>query len=346
MAKCHGKVGLMEKRKPEEYAFPCSLVRAGEKKILGQADLEKLVDCKTVNQAMSILGDFGYGDGRELSNPRAFDEVLGSGLEEAFKMVFSAAPDREELELFIYPGDYHNIKALLKAEALDIDGADYLTGTGKFDKETMERMIREREFVFMETAMKQGVNEALDVFAKGNDPQEIDIILDRACYRHMLSKAEETENEFLIGYVKLLIDILNVNSFVRLRKIGKPDTFFKKVFLAGGNIEEKVFLASWEDSVQKLTEKMAPFGFKEAFGTGAAEASMQGGNFTSLERITDNMRMKYIKNAKYISFGIEPLAAYLVAKEAEVKNLRMILTGIVTETPRNITLERLRVPYV
>lgn len=336
----------MEKRKPEEYAFPCSLVRAGEKKILGQADLEKLVDCKTVNQAMAILADFGYGDGRELPNPREFEKVLNKGLAEAYQMIFSAAPDREELEFFIYPGDYHNIKALLKAEALNIEGEPYLTENGRFASETMVRMVRERDFVFMTTCMKNGINEALDVFAKSNDPQEIDIILDRACYRDMLEKACEVGSEFLIGYVKLLIDILNVTSFVRLRKIGKPQGFFQKVFLKGGNMEEKLFEASWEDTFQKLSEKMGPFGFKDAFGIGAAEAAAPGGTFTALEKITDNMLMKYIKDAKYISFGIEPLAAYLVAKDMENKNLRMILAGIVTETPKNITLERLRVPYV
>lgn len=58
--------------------------------------------------------------------------------------------------------------------------------------------------------MKDAVNQAVELFGKGRDPQEIDIILDKACYSQMLKEAEKTENQFLIGYVKLLIDILNV----------------------------------------------------------------------------------------------------------------------------------------
>ncbi len=335
----------MEKRKPEEYAFSCSVVKANENKILSKMDYEKLMDCKTVNQAMSILSDFGYGDGRVLDNPRDFEKVLKKGLAEAYKLVFSVLPDRKELELFLYPQDYHNVKALIKAEMLKFDPAPYLVDTGKFEADVMTQMIREREFIQLSSEMKHAINDALEMFSKSENPQEIDIILDRACYKDMLIKAEETQNDFIIGYVKLLIDILNINSFVRLRRIGKPWSFYEKVFLHGGNVSEKMLSGSWEENNQQLVEKMASFGFKEAFATGAAKVESTG-KYTDLERITDDMRMKYVRRAKFVSFGIEPILAYLIAKETETKNLRMILTGIFSELPREITSERLRAPYV
>ncbi len=46
--------------------------------------------------------------------------------------------------------------------------------------------------MFMSSVMKEAVNRAAEVFGKGRDPQEIDIILDKACYSQMLAAAEKT----------------------------------------------------------------------------------------------------------------------------------------------------------
>lgn len=57
------------------------------------------------------------------------------------------------------------------------------------------------------------------------------------------------------------------------------------------------------------------------------EKVRETGMYSLLEKLCDNKRIEYIKDAKYISFGIEPAAAYLIAKDSEIKNLRMIFTG-------------------
>lgn len=50
--------------------------------------------------------------------------------------------------------------------------------------------------------------------------------------------------------------------------------------------------------------------------------------------------------AKYKALTIEPLVAYVYAKETEIKNIRMILTGKINQVePKNIK-ERLRDSYV
>ena len=161
----------------------------------------------------------------------------------------------------------------------------------------------------------------------------------------MLKAAEEVENEFLIGYVRLLIDILNVITFVRLRQIKKPWTFFQKVFLEGGSIAENLFIGGYEESYHQLAEKFAPYGFREIFEKGAARAKSTG-SYSLLEKLCDNKRMEYIRDAKYVSFGLEPAAAFLIAKESESKNLRMILTGKIAGTSKEVILERLRKTYV
>ena len=86
-------------------------------------------------------------------------------------------------------------------------------------------------------------------------------------------------------------------------------------------------------------------GIKELLTAGTDQITLDG-KYTKFERIADDMKLKYVKDAKYVSFGIEPLIGYLIAKEMEIKNLRIILTGKVTEVPVEKISERLRDTYV
>ena len=189
----------MTKRKEDQYAFPCAVIKSNERTVLSGSDLERVLDSDKISQAMAVLGEFGYGDGKELANPRDFEKVLRAELDRVYKLVFSIVPDKEEIELFLLPGDYHNAKVLLKSEFLGIDPTPLLVDTGLMPAEKLTQLVRERNYVFLSTEMKEALTEAAEIFSKGRDPQEIDIILDKACYKEMHRRAELTQNDFIIG---------------------------------------------------------------------------------------------------------------------------------------------------
>ena len=78
---------------------------------------------------------------------------------------------------------------------------------------------------------------------------------------------------------------------------------------------------------------------------GGAKLS-ETGDFALFEKLCEDALMEFNKKAKYESFGIVPIAGYWYAKELEIDNLRIILTGIlIGSTPEQIA-EKLREPYV
>lgn len=335
----------MMKHREDEYQFPSAVIRGNERTLLGKADLLKVVESKQFQGAMNVLAEFGYGDGKELANPRDFEGVLRAEQRRVTELVFSILPEKEELEMLLYPADYHNVKVLLKAEFLGIDPKVYLTEGGAVPSEKMSQMIKERNFMFLSLPMKYAIQEAIDLFAKGRDPQEIDIVLDKACYKDMLTQAEKTENDFLIGYVRLCIDILNLTTFVRLREMGKAWAFFQKVFLEGGTIDERVFTASYEEGYSQFADKLTPYGLRDVLAAGGAVVK-ETGKYTLLEKLCDDLRMKYLRDAKYMTAGLAPIMAFFIAKESEIKNLRMVLTGKLAGTSEETMKERLRETYV
>jgi len=197
----------------------------------------------------------------------------------------------------------------------------------------------------MPDGMKRGIEEVIDVFGRTSDPQAIDFILDRVCYEEMRKSAKESDSTFVIGYVSLLIDTINLKTFVRLRQMGKNWNFFSKVFLDGGNIAESIFIGGYEESYDKFSEKLLNRGFSQALLEGSIMLR-ESGRFTALERLCDNTIMDYAKGGKFVSFGVEPLAAYMIAKESDIRNCRIIMAGLLQGLSRDMIKERQRDTYV
>ena len=335
----------MAKHKRDDYQYPCAVIRGSELTLLGTADLHKVVEAGSVQAAMNFLHDFGYGDGKELANPRAFEAALKAEQERVADLVLSVIPERSELEFLQFTADYHNAKVILKAEALEIDPAPYFVSGGRVSGEELAIMVKERNFLFTPEKLRDAILATFEAYAKSKDPQEIDILLDKACYREMLDGAQAEGNDFVIGYVKLCLDILNVQSFVRVKQIGKPAEFLTKVFLEGGNVDLSTLMELYGEGYPQIGEKLDLYGFGEVMSRGAVEAS-GGKGYALMEKLCDNLKIKYVQGAKYITAGIEPIAAFYVAKEMELKNLRMVLTGKMVGIAEETLKERLRETYV
>ena len=93
-----------------DYIFPCVVVRSKEVELLNREEILKLLELDSVQDIMNVLAEHGYGDGKELENPREFEGILSKNLEETYETVYSTIPDEKELNFFKYPNDYHNLK--------------------------------------------------------------------------------------------------------------------------------------------------------------------------------------------------------------------------------------------
>lgn len=336
----------MAKLKKTDYLYASARVHANECNLLRRESIDKMIDARTAEEALKVLYQCDYGEsGSELSNPADFDELLKLEQRKLHEFIMSIAPDKDLFALFFYPYDYHNLKTLLKAENVDRTADDILSDTGTIPVSKLRVMVRERDFVFMTERMRTGVTEALDSYARTGDPQMIDVTLDRYCYGDMVKAADKTRNDFVRGYVSRLIDMINLKSFVRTRAIGKSWDFFSKLFVPGGNIAERIFVSNFEESLDQMADKLMPFGIGQPLAAGAEELN-QNGRFTNLEKSLDDNLMDYVRNAKYISFGIEPLIGYLVAKEADIKTARIIMAGKLSDLSSERIRERLRKTYV
>lgn len=305
----------------KEYIFPCVIIRAKETELLKKEDFLKLSEQKNISDILKAIRNNGYGDSEEVGNPREFEKILKDNMEETYELIYSVIPGENDLDFFKLPVDYHNLKAIIKAEFSGQNPEELLINSGTLEPAALMDYIRKREMNMLPLEMSEAVSEAIELFGKTGDPQEIDIRLDRACYKQMLDSAEASGSDFLFEYARNAIDLINISTFIRLRETGRPKTFFDRVFLEGGNIIHQDIETVAFEIVGRVT-------------------------LSGLEKYIDDKKMEYVKEAFYVPFGFEPIVGFIQAKETEWKNLRIILAGKLAGLPDGMIRERLRETYV
>ena len=65
-----------------------------------------------------------------------------------------------------------------------------------------------------------------------------------------------------------------------------------------------------------------------------------------IEKVLENKVVELIRKYKNINYGIEPVITYILAKEYEMKAIRLIMTGKINKIPNEVIKERLREIYV
>lgn len=330
----------------KDYVFASARVRGAEKNLLTREMAEKMADSKNAAEAVRILLDLGYGgEDAELRDGADTDDLLARELMKTYDFILEVAPDKSVFDPFFCVYEYHNLKVLLKAEFAGTEAKPALIPIGARSPEELADMVREREFLSAGEIMRSAVLEAIDVFSRTKDPQRIDFILDKACYAEMSAAAEKGGSRFIQDYVKLAIDLVNLKAFLRVREMKRPWEFFKQVLLAGGSLDEAFFEHSFEDSFDQLAEKLLSCGLSDVVAQGGA-ALAETGRFTVLEKLCDDKLTDFARDAKYISFGVEPLAAYLIAREGDIRLARIILAGLEQGLARDAIAERMRKTYV
>ena len=334
----------MIKYNSADYKYASAVIRGNHKRLLSKDKVEKMLDSKTPEEAIKVLHEINYADGAEISIEE-YDELLKLEQISAYNMVRSVVPDERYLAVYTYPNDYHNAKALLKAELLSIDAGDLLLENGSIPTEVLKDAINNRNLHKVRVDMANAIQKAIDAFATGHDPQAIDLIMDKATFADMQFAISQFENEFIKNYVAFLIDVTNLKSFVRVKQMNKSWDFFSKIYIPGGKIQEKIFINGYEEPYEQFAEKLDDYGISKILIEGLAMLK-ESGRFTDMEKTSDNMILKFVEDGKYIAFGIENVIGYLVAKEMGIKNARIILAGKLAGISDDMIRERMRDTYV
>lgn len=313
--------------------YAITRIRVHEKDMIGRERMARMAE-SAPDEVMRLLSETGYGG---VADPTLLDgdEMIARELANAYALINEVTFAPEKTDLFLLRGDIHNLKLLLKLRLTGSKDSPALM-QGIYSSESVAAMVNNADYRELPEELSRRLNALEQGFAAGVDPAAISTELDRGYIEHCLSSAKGASLEYFRG----LADFTNLLALLRIKKAGGSAERLRAALLPEGYIPERQLLhaldAQQEDALSKLAA--GPARQRQLKGlNGFAET----GRLTELERQRDGYLLSLFSGGRAADSGIEPLIGYLLGREQEAKNLRIIITAKRNGLPAAAITERL-----
>jgi len=238
-------------------------------------------------------------------------------------------------DVYIEKLDIYLVKNLLKRkmEGKKIEEAKVEEAILPSTRELLQKIMDAEKEDLPEILKNYGFEkEVIDAISDENvDLLTIDTVIDKHIINRFKQvrvpyKCEQAKHKF----VNSMIDILNVKNILRAKQLGYDEASCKKLFLGDGRE-----IASWKfkemtevDQVSQVISSLEGTSYYDVLKD-AIEQYDKEGSVQILENALDSLFLKLVKDISiqnYINIG--PTIRFLVSKEFEIKNLKIIAKGI------------------
>jgi V/A-type H+-transporting ATPase subunit C len=248
--------------------------------------------------------------------------------------------DESVVELLRTRDDFANLRLAVRRTLTEKElGADY-SSHGNVPPEMIEQIFSEEdEFskpVFPDY-IRQAVEQAVLAYYQNKDIRRIDYAIDRCQAEYNLNKAHELESIFLLGLYRIQIDLTNIRTMLRLKFTESEQ---RNVFLVGGFIELERFIHGLELGYEALGSLFFATPYYRVVEAGANYLASNK-SFLKAEQQCDEFLTGFLKSTIQITVGPQPIIAFLLMNENEIRKVRLILTAKKNHLDTKLILDRL-----
>lgn len=319
-----------------DYAYAVGRIRALELKLLTKSDIDTLLSAKSAEDALRALGDKGWDT--ENVTPDSFESVLTQESEKTWQIIEETVPEPDQFNLLKYKYDFHNLKVALKSIMLRSDNDDYFINSGTCDPAVLKKTVSQKDFKSVPEHLRDAAEECYTVLLETGDGQLCDIIIDKAALEHTV-KSGEKSGGFMKGLARLMCATADIKIALRGCRTSKNLGFFERSLAACDGLDIERMARAAASGENDLLDYLGTTDYSECVGYIEKSA-------LEFEKWCDNIIIEYVRSAKMTALGISPIVAYILAREAEIKAVRIIVSAKHNNVSQDVIKERLRETYV
>ncbi|MCR4638080.1 V-type ATPase subunit [Ruminococcus sp.] len=309
-----------------KYANAVGAVRAMENSLLTRTDIDQLINSRSNAEVSSIISSrSGSGSSESLSD--------------VWAMLMEYAPDCMELHILLYRNDFYNLKAVLKAIISNREPKQYYIEPTNIELSVLVDAINSKEYDELPDYMRNTAAEAYELITQTLDGQLSDSLIDTAALKAMQNSAQEYGSSFMQRYAELLTVCADIKTAYRCSKLSKSAQFMESAVCGSIELDKEQLIRAALGGTESLFSYLEGTAYSEA-------AALLKESAAQYEKWCDDVIMELAETARMQAFGPEPLAAYFIAKEAEIKNLRILSVCKEFGADKETITERMRKLYV
>lgn len=317
-----------------QFIYAVARIRSKEMTLLGKQVFDQLMSCKAYKDCIRLLADKGWD-----CEDKQPEEFLAEEREKTWALMRELVEDISIFKVFLYGNDFHNLKAAIKQTCVSYEVPNIYIDNATIEPELIIRAVKEKDFTLLPEYMQKCAEEAYDVQLKTRDSQLCDVIIDKAALEAIYSEGVKSGNELFAGYAELKCVAADINVAIRSAKTGKSLDFLKRAMVECETLDSKLLIEAALQGLDAIYEYLQTTVYSDAIAA-IKEAP------SAFEKWCDDRLIDHIRPQKYNSFTVSPLAAYILARENEIKSVRILLSGKLNDLPEDSIRERLREMYV
>lgn len=280
-------------------------IKSLEKRFLTADVLTRAVQARSFGEFATLLAEGWYRLPQTL--------LTAEDLTEFFEGCTAELVDemRRDLPLDIYhyfvlEYDYHNIELLIHKDRYAVEREKDYFRHSSVDYFTLKTSLENNNYKDIPEHLKDVL-----YFVHNNISAEgLSLSLKRMYYRTVRELLKSAGSDFIDKYLSIEIDFFNIGTFIQQKIAGIQ--FGKTSFIDGGNIKVERFAVEnvlWESVGKRYRNVSVPITLQ----------NYDTARYTAV--------MNYIKEGRFIPYGIETVFTYFVGRRLELDNVRRLAIG-------------------
>lgn len=320
-----------------QYAFATAKVRALETQMLNRATLLDMANASSFEQAIESLGSTEYALGAGAKDFEQVEQMLKAKRSEIRALFKELVSDEALVQLLKEKDDFANLRLALRRKLTDKDiGTDY-SNEGSIPAEQFQEVFEQEDYHSLPMYMQEAIECAVLAYYQDKNVRQIDYALDRCQAEYKIGKALELNNVFLEGLFRIQVDLINIRTMLRLKFTESEE---RNVFIPGGYIEEQRLKHGLDVGYEAIAALFFATPYYDVVDSGANYLASNK-SFLRLEYNCQEYLNGYLHTTNQITAGPQPVIAYLLLKENEIRTLRLILTAKKNNLDTKLILDRL-----
>jgi vacuolar-type H+-ATPase subunit C/Vma6 len=236
-----------------------------------------------------------------------------------------------------------------EAADADLKGALRLFVEAGSYPEELEKVTRSDE---LEVVLSQELSSLLKLTKSLLKQDKLGGLLRLDSCREAEKLRSQVRGVFLKDYLAHVIDLYNIKTFLRLKVLGEPVTKAEERFSCEGFIKKPELLKLYPGELNEFIHALGRVKRRDSEFIDYASELKEGilraeekKSFAAFEKASGDFLIRFIRKAKFFTFGPEPLLAYYFAKANEINLIRLVVLAKLNDLSSGIVKERLNISY-
>ncbi len=320
-----------------DYGFQTAMVRVLGSVMLTRATMLDVANADSFESAVELLNGSDYALGSSSPGLADIETMLLEKRTETRELFAELMIDERIVGLLRAREDFTNMRLAVRKVVTERPlGLDF-SSDGSVPAEEFEEIFETENYSRFPEYLQEAVETAVLSYYQNKDIRQIDYAIDKYQAGFNLKSAAELDSIFLDSLFRTRIDLNNIRTMLRLKMADRNE---KELFIDGGFVEIDRLVHGLDVGYEAMGALFYATPYHNVVDNGVNYLN-KNKSFLHLEKYCEEHLMGFLKTTNSIASGPQPVIAYFLAKENEIKAVRLLLSCKKNRMDAKTILDRL-----